>query len=223
MARAAAAGVTGVLVPGVVEAQWPRLRALAAVHGWRFGVGTHPQFLPESRAVPDDLDGADAIGECGLDGPTQVEMDEQERVLTAHLALARDSGLPLILHCFRAHDRMLPLLKRFAPLRGVMHSYSGGPELVGAYVALGLHLSFAGAVSWENARKPLNALRRVPLERLLAETDAPDQCPRPHRGRSEPAFVADVIAAMERVRGEPLRDVLTANATALGWGPVRSP
>jgi TatD DNase family protein len=104
-----------------------------------------------------------------------------------------------------------------------MHSYSGGPELVGAYVALGLHLSFAGAVSWENARKPLNALRRVPLERLLAETDAPDQCPRPHRGRSEPAFVADVIAAMERVRGEPLRNVLTANATALGWGPVRSP
>ncbi|MES2642610.1 MAG: TatD family hydrolase [Myxococcota bacterium] len=219
MARAAAAGVRGVVVPGVIEAQWPRLRAQAQQYGWRFGVGTHPQSLPESRAVPQDLDGADAIGECGLDGPTPVPMDEQVLVLAAHLALARDAGLPLILHCFRAHDRMLPLLRRYAPLRGVMHSYSGGPELVDAYVALGLHLSFAGPVTWDNARKPLNALRRVRKDRLLAETDAPDQCPRPHRGRSEPAFVVHVIEAMERVRGEALREQLMENACALGWGP----
>ncbi len=219
MARAIAAGVTTVVVPGVVETQWPRLRALASEHGWLFGVGTHPQALPESRAVPDNVDGAHAIGECGLDGPTPVAMEEQERVLAGHLALAHDTGLPLILHCFRAHDRMVPLLRRFAPLRGVMHSYSGGPELVDAYVALGLHVSFAGPVTWENARKPLNALRRVPRDRLLAETDAPDQCPRPHRGRSEPAFLVHVIDAMERVRGEPLRDQLRANAAALGWAP----
>ncbi len=218
MARAAAAGVGGVLVPGVIEAQWPRLRALARAHGWRFGVGTHPQCLPESRAVPAELDGASAIGECGLDKPTPVPMDEQERVLEAHLALARESGLPLILHCYRAHDRMLPLLRRWAPLRGVMHSYSGGPELVDAYVALGLHVSFAGPVTWENARKPVHALLRVPRERLLAETDAPDQCPRPHHGRSEPAYLVHVVEAMERIRGEALRAQLAENAASLGWG-----
>lgn len=205
------------LVPGVIEAQWPRLRAQAAHHGWRFGVGTHPQVLPESRAVPTDLTGASAIGECGLDGPTPVPMEEQEKVLGAHLALARESGLPLILHCFRAHHRMLPLLRRWAPLRGVMHSYSGGPDLVADYVALGLHVSFAGPVTWENAKKPVQALLRVPRERLLAETDAPDQCPRPHRGRSEPAFLVNVVQAMERLCGEELRDVLTQNAASLGW------
>jgi TatD DNase family protein len=217
MARARAAGVDTVVVPGVRAEQWPQLRATAAVYGWRFGVGTHPQVLPESRAVPTDLDGASAIGECGLDGPTPVPMDEQEHVLVAHLALARESGLPLILHCFRAHDRMVPLLRKWAPLRGVMHSYSGGPDLVAQYVAMGLHISFAGAVTWENARKPVAALLRVPRERLLAETDAPDQCPRPHRGRSEPAYVVHIVEAMERLRGEDLRAHLRENARALGW------
>lgn len=217
LARAAAAGVAGVLVPGMVEGQWPRLRALARAHGWRFGVGTHPQCLPESRAVPTDLDGASAIGECGLDGPTPVPMDEQVRVLEGHLALARASSLPLILHCFRAHGVMLATLKRWAPVRGVVHSYSGGAALVPEYVACGLHVSFAGPITWENARKPVEALRAVPRHRLLAETDAPDQCPRPHRGRSEPAHLVDVVAAMERLRGEPLREVLWENAASLGW------
>lgn len=210
-------GVERVVVPGVEEAQWPRLRALALAYGWRYGLGTHPQALPHTRAVPRDLHGASAIGECGLDGPTPVDMEEQEQVLAAHLGLARESGLPLILHCYRAHHRLLPLLRPWAPLRGVMHSYSGGPELVDAYVALGLHLSFAGPVTWDRVRKPLAALRRVPRDRLLAETDAPDQCPRPHRGRSEPAYLPLVVAAMERTRGEPLVEALRANAAALGW------
>lgn len=217
LARARAAGVTRVLVPGVRAEQWPLLRRDAARRGFLFGVGTHPQVLPETRAVPDDVTGAAAIGECGLDGPTPVPMEEQERVLALHLALARDTGLPLILHCWRAHHRMLPLLKRWAPLRGVMHSYSGGPELVGDYVALGLFVSFTGAVTWATAKKPLHALVRVPRDRLLAETDAPDQCPRPHHGRNEPAFLPHVVEAMERVRGEPLRDALDANARSLGW------
>lgn len=217
MERARAAGVTGVIVPGTSASQWPRLRALAAAHGWRYGVGTHPQCLPEDRRVPDDVTGACAIGECGLDGPTPFPMEEQERVLEAHLALARDTGLPLILHCWRAHHRMLPLLRRWAPLRGVMHAYSGGAELVADYVALGLHLSFAGPITWDGARRPVNALLRVPAHRLLAETDAPSQCPRPHYGRSEPAYVGLVIDAMERIRAESLHDRLVENAAALGW------
>lgn len=216
--RARRAGVTRVLLPGVHPRQWESLRALARARGWSFALGTHPRCLPEGRgAAPDTLDGAVAVGECGLDGPTPIPMEEQERVLEAHLALAREAGLPVILHCYRAHHRMLPLLRRWAPLRGVMHSYSGGPELVADYVALGLHLSFAGAITWEGARRPVNALRRVPRERLLAETDGPDQCPRPHRGRSEPAYLVDVVAAMERLRDEPLVEALDANARALGW------
>lgn len=211
---ARAAGMT-IVVPGVHEAQWPRLRAQAASWGVAFAVGTHPQCLPESRAVPTDVAGACAIGECGLDHAVPVPMDEQARVLAAHVALAVDTKLPLILHCYRAHPTMLAVLRRFGPLRGVMHSYSGGPELVADYLQIGLHISLAGVVTYDNARKPLNTLRRVPRERLLAETDAPDQCPRPHRGRNEPSFLPYVIAAMEAARGEPLADLLTANAVEL--------
>ena len=85
------------------------------------------------------------------------------------------------------------------------------------YVQLGLHLSVAGAVTRPQARKPIEALRRVPLERLLAETDSPDQAPDPVRGRSEPAMLPLVVAAMERVRGEPLAARLVENAAALGF------
>ena len=149
MRRARDAGVARVVVPGVSAAQWPRLRALSAEHGWAFAIGTHPQCLPDGLDVPEDVTGAAAIGECGLDGPTPLAMEVQERVLEAQLGLARDTGLPVILHCWRAHQRMLPLLRRWAPLRGVMHAYSGGAELVEDYVALGLHLSFAGSITWE--------------------------------------------------------------------------
>ena len=102
-------------------------------------------------------------------------------------------------------------------MRGVLHSYSGGAELVDAYVALGLHLSFTGIVTHDNARRPLNAVRRVPAHRLLVETDAPDQCPRPRRGRNEPAFLPLVLAALEAARGEPLAARIEANARELGW------
>lgn len=215
--RARAVGVDRVLVPGVSEDQWATLRQEAPRRGWLFALGTHPRVLPTSLAVPRDLSGACAIGECGLDRGVPVAMDVQERVLEAHLAVAREAGLPVLLHCVRAHDRLVPLLRRWGPVRGVLHSYSGGAELVREYLALGLHFSFAGVITHDNARKPLHALQRVPRERLLVETDAPDQCPRPRHGRNEPAFLPLVVAAMERVRGEPLRDQLEENARSLGW------
>jgi TatD DNase family protein len=78
-----------------------------------------------------------------------------------------------------------------------MHSYSGGAELVPIYRDLGLAFSFAGPVTYPNARRPLEAVRAVPPELLLAETDAPDQAPALHRGgRSEPAYVAEIVAAL---------------------------
>lgn len=223
--RAREAGVDRFLVPGTDAAQWPALRRLAATRGWRFALGTHPWRLPattgpagENPAVlPDDLTGAAAVGECGLDAAIPVPLEAQTAVLHAHLALARDAGLPVILHCVRAHDRLLAVLREFGPLRGVVHSYSGGADRVDAYVALGLHLSFGGAITWERARRPVDSLRRVPLHRLLLETDAPDQCPRPHHGRSEPAHLPLILAAAEGHRGEPLAATLDENAAALGW------
>ena len=96
----------------------------------------------------------------------------------------------------------------------MLHSYSGGAGLVACYRDLGFAFSFAGPVTYANARKPLEAARAVPLELLLAETDAPDQAPSPHRGsRSEPAYVAHVVAALAAARGLPVDLVAGATAT----------
>ena len=233
--RAWAAGVRGLVVPGIGPSTWDALLE------WplrdprvQVGLGIHPQLLPELPARDDDahlarLDellgrgGAVAVGECGLDGPSEAgaPMERQLRVLEAHVELAKKHRLPLLVHCLRAQPHLQRLLKRLAvPDAGlVLHSFSGSAELVPFYVAHGCHVSFAGPVSFEEARRPLDALRAVPLERLLVETDAPDQAPHPHRGgRSEPAYLPLIVAAMARARGEDparLAEALTANARAL--------
>ena len=97
---------------------------------------------------------------------------------------------------------------RTGPVAGVLHSYSGGADLVPVYRDLGLAFSFAGPVTYANARRPIEAARAVPDELLLAETDAPDQAPAPHRGgRSEPAFVAAVIAGLAAARGTTAAEI----------------
>lgn len=233
--RAWAAGVTGLVVPGVApetwEAllEWPRRDARVQV-----GLGVHPQFLPALDERDDErhlarLDEllakgtAIAVGECGLDGPTAatVPLERQVRVLRGHFALARKHRLPLLMHCLRAHPALLELLKdEPVPEAGLlMHSYSGSADLTKKYVRFGCHFSFAGPVSFVEARRPIDALKSVPLERLLVETDAPDQAPHPHRGaRSEPAYLPLIVDAMARQRGESpetLRRALLENTRRL--------
>ncbi len=232
LARARAAGVTEVVVPAVGPPWDGLLRLARSTPGVHAGVGVHPQLLPELDACDDDRllsdlesalgrGGAVAVGECGLDGPSSqgAPLERQRWVLAGHLALARRFSLPVVLHCLRAHEPLLELLEREPlPAGGVLHSYSGGPELVPRYARLGLHFAFAGPVTFEKARRPLEAVRAVPPERLLLETDAPDQTPRPHRGRNEPAYLAEIAAAVARALGTTVEavDALTsANARSL--------
>ncbi len=229
------------MVPGIGPGNWPTLLS------WRttptsdrriqIALGVHPQLLPELDPATDaerltQLDAllakgvAVAVGECGLDGPSAqgAPILRQLEVLRGHFALARKHGLPLLLHCLRAHPQLLQLLKEEAPVpRGILlHSYSGSGELVKKYLEHGCHFSFAGPVTFTEARRPLDALKAVPLDRLMAETDAPDQAPHPHRGeRSEPAYLPLIVEAMARARGEPLealRAATTRNARAFFAG-----
>jgi len=134
-------------------------------------------------------------------------MERQLRVLDTHARLARKHRLPLLIHCQKAHPVLEEWLARTPlPDAGViLHSYSGGPARVEAYVRRGCHLSFAGPVSWPEARKPVEALRLTPRDRLLVETDAPDQAPAPHRGgRNEPAFLTMVVEATAAALDEPV-------------------
>jgi TatD DNase family protein len=234
LVRARAAGVTDVLVPAIGPSGWSALLALVrATPGLHAGLGIHPQLLPALAPSDDDrhladLDaalargGAVAVGECGLDGPSVAagaSLERQVAVLSGHLALARKYGLPVSLHAYKALGPMLALLERDGlPHGGVLHSFSGSAEQVRPFLPLGLHFAFAGALTWERARKPVLAIRAVPPERLLLETDAPDQTPRPHHGRCEPAHLAEVAAAAAAALGLPLAelDALTsANALRL--------
>lgn len=236
IARASAAGVTGMLVPAVRPATWPQLIELGAAHvaaGLRLALGIHPQIVPElpadelARGLPDALCAAIAaaqaahpglivaVGECGLDGGT-ADPDLQERCFRAQLRAARALRLPAIIHVLRAHDRAPAILReeRVAEHGGVLHSYSGGADLVPIYRDLGLCFSFAGPVTYPGSRRPVAAARAVPDELLLAETDAPDQAPAPHRGgRCEPAMVAAVLAGLAAARGRSAAE-LTALTTA---------
>ena len=137
------------------------------------------------------------------------------------LELAHTLRLPIILHCVRAHGRMLELLEAHGPLPrgGVMHAYGGPEELIPRYQKLNLRFSFGGIITHENAKKPRTALTHVPGELLLVETDGPSQVPKGLvRRRSEPADVAQVLAEMARLRGEPahlLARKTSENAAAL--------
>jgi len=223
LGRAWAAGVEGILVPAIGPDAWETLLGLPRNdRRVQVGLGIHPQRLPE---LPEEGDGpalerldallasggAVAVGECGLDGPSVsgAPMTRQVRVLEGHARLARKHGLPLLLHCQRAHPALEEWLAGAQlPEAGVvLHSYSGGPARVAAYVARGCHLSFAGPVSWPEARKPVEALRLTPRDRLLVETDAPDQAPAPYRGgRNEPAFLVRVVEATAAALGKSVQE-----------------
>jgi TatD DNase family protein len=221
VARATAAGVAGILIPAIRPRTWSALRALARRHagaGVRCALGIHPQIVPALE--PDELAGdltarlidaardACAIGECGLDGGTGAHA-LQEQIFRAHLRAARATGKPLVIHVLRGHDAAPRILREEGPVTGVLHSYSGGAGLVPIYRDLGLAFSFAGPVTYAGARRPVEAARAVPADLLLAETDAPDQAPRPHRGRSEPAFVAAVVAGLAAARGVTAAEIAT--------------
>jgi len=228
LARAAAAGVEGILVPAIRPATWNAVRALAG-GPVRIALGIHPQIVPELAAEERALTaealaeaasdaGAIAIGECGLDGGTG-ERELQEQLLRMQIRAARLAKLPLVVHVLRAHDLAPRVLReeRAHEVGGVMHSYSGGAELVPVYRDLGFAFSFAGPVTYENARRPLEAVRAVPAELLLVETDGPDQAPAKYRGgRSEPAFVVEIVNAIAAATGrDDIAAVTTANARRL--------
>jgi len=234
LARARAAGVTELVVPAVGPDGWAGLAAYAAATpGVHFGLGIHPQLVPELDPAHDDRlladleaalgrGGAVAVGECGLDGPSVdagAPLDRQLALLRGQLALARRFRLPAILHVLRAHDAALAALREEPlPAGGVLHSWSGSAEQVAPFAALGLHFSFAGPVTYERARKPAAAARAVPADRLLLETDAPDQTPRPLRGRNEPAHLPLVAAAVASAVGTTVAELearTTRNARVL--------
>lgn len=235
-ARAVAAGVHGMLVVGIDAATSARARELGQLPHVRWSTGLHPNDALRLDAEWDAIaalardPGCAAIGETGMDTyRDRCPLEQQERSLLCHLALAHELGLPVILHCRDAFEPLFRVLRDWVathgkPLRGVMHCFSGGPQEAAEAVALGLHLSFAGPITY-----PKNALLReaaaaAPADRLLVETDSPFLPPQPLRGkRNEPAFVCHALGSLAAARGIEVAEAAELtfrNAAALFGAPA---
>ncbi|MCB9778844.1 MAG: TatD family hydrolase [Alphaproteobacteria bacterium] len=222
LAEATKAGVLGHLVAGVDPAGWQRQCDLAVTAPQRvfLALGLHPWAVARLdddavdaalAALPAALDGAlgarpVALGELGLDRSRAVPADSrsrQRRAFRHQLALARAVDLPVVLHIVRAHGEALEILRSdgLPSSGGMVHSASTPADLVPAFLSLGLHLSFAGNVTRHDKARAAAAC--VPLDRLLAETDAPDQPPAGHDAPNRPALLPEIVAALAAVHAVP--------------------
>jgi len=163
-----------------------------------------------------------AIGEMGLDYYRNLSpRNIQQQVFRQQIDLAAETGKPIIVHDRDAHGDVMAILKeeKAAATGGVLHCFSGSPEMATECIKMGFYISIAGPVTFRNARKLYEIAMMVPLERLLVETDAPYLTPEPHRGkRNESAYVVHVGERIAELRGlstEELAMATTENAKRL--------
>ncbi len=193
-------------------------------------VGVHPndcgtaaefeQRFAEIKQLA-DAGGFHAIGETGLDYFREWCAPEvQIKGFEAHLQLASQLNLPVIIHCREAGLAVLEVLKnQKSSVAGIMHCFAEGPDMVQAFLDLGLHISFAGNMTYPKSQHLRDAAKLVPMDRILVETDAPFLAPQPKRGkRNEPAYVAytlERLADVKEVTVEALAEQTYHNAAQL--------
>lgn len=212
LARAREAGVRSIIVPGIDLATSRAAIALAERYDMVYAAaGIHPN--DSHRAEPGDLaeirrlaehPRVIAIGETGLDyyrdrAPREV----QAFFFAAHLDMARENGLPVIVHFRNVEDDGLDLIgpERFRETRGVFHSFGGSAAFAERVVAMGWYVGFTGPLTYKKSDR-VEVARAVPLERILVETDSPFLSPQRHRGtRNEPAHVAEIAEKLAEIKG----------------------
>lgn len=220
LARARAAGVELMLTISTHVARFQTYAALAENHPDIFcTVGTHPHNAGEEPDIAVDTlvtlsqhPRCVAIGEAGLDFfYDKAPRDIQEKVFRTHIAAARQTGLPLIIHARDADDLMISILREeFArgAFKAVLHCFSSGEAVARCGVELGFLVSFSGILTFKNSDEIRRIAALVPRDQLLVETDAPYLAPVPYRGkRNEPAFVAHTNAVLADVHGVSAADM----------------
>ena len=246
--RARAAGVLGLVMPAVAVAHFETVRALAHASGAAYALGIHPLWT--AQAAEGDLerlaqhlhDWRDdphlvAVGEIGLDHfVPDLDHDLQRRYYRAQLKLARDAGLPVILHVRRSADALLQGLRQIEVPGGIAHAFNGSAVQAGQFVARGFALGFGGTLSFERSLQIRALAQQLPATALVLETDAPDIPPHwlyrtageraagQPQGRNEPAELPRIAAVLAGLRGWSLEDTAlqtTANAHAALPGLAR--
>lgn len=232
IARAQAAGVVDIIAMGVTADSSTRCVKLAQQYdGLHAAVGIQPNYVHEAAAGDWDTvvrltrePGVVALGETGLDrywdfAPFELQQDYFDR----HIRFSQETDLPFIVHMRECEDDIMAMLREAAgraPLKGVMHSYTGPVEMAAECVELGMYISFAGMVTFKKSDDLRAVSAAVPLDRLLIETDAPYLSPEPMRKirRNEPAHVVHTCACLADVRNlrvEKVAAATTANAKRL--------
>ncbi|MFN3241386.1 MAG: TatD family hydrolase [Planctomycetota bacterium] len=216
-ARAVAANVGALLVVGIDAPTSEAARALARLPGVRWSAGLHPndsshfdEQWPAIEALARDPS-CTAVGETGLDCfRDRTPLQQQERSLRAHLALARELDLPVIFHCRDAFEPLFAVLDDEPSVRGVMHCFSGGVAEAKRSLDLGLYLSFAGPLTYKKNDVLREACAFTPADRVLVETDAPFLPPQSRRGkRNEPALILETLTRLAEVRSLTLEAAAT--------------
>jgi TatD DNase family protein len=233
--RARTAGVVTMLAVGVTAESSRKCLAIARQHAGVFAtVAIHPNYLAESADVAADFavieelardERVVAIGETGLDRHWDfTPFDVQQASFDRHMRLAHERGLPFIVHMRDCEaDIMAALHAAHAErgmLSGVMHSFTGDAAMAAECMALGMHISFAGMVTYKKSQALRDCAATIPDDRLLIETDAPYLSPEPVRSirRNEPAYVRHTAECIARARGvtvEEIAALTTANACRL--------
>ena len=215
--------VTHALCIAVEMPAWPAVHALAAEHANLYAsVGVHPDYVETPEPTVDLLVAKSrepkivAIGETGLDYyRLEGDLEWQRARFRTHIRAAREARRPLVIHTRSSAADTLALMRdeRAHECGGVMHCFTETWEVASAAIDLGFHISFSGIVTFKNATGLKDVARRVPLDRMLIETDSPYLAPVPYRGkRNQPAYVPHVAAEIARLRDVPVGDIAAATS-----------
>ena len=211
VARMAATNVTHAMCISVTYPEWPSVVALAERHSNIYATaGVHPDYEDiEEPTVASLLERAQhpkvqAIGETGLDYYRLTgDLEWQRERFRTHIRAARECGKPLVIHTRSASEDTLRIMReeRAEEVGGVMHCFTETWDVASASIDMGFHISFSGIVSFKTAADLREVAKKVPLDRMLIETDSPYLAPVPYRGRrNEPSYVPHVAAAIAAVR-----------------------
>lgn len=222
MGRAAQAGVGRIICVGVdLKSSRRAVEIAGRLPGVFAAVGIHPHDAGRAdRRAFQELetlarrDRVIAVGETGLDyfrlrSPKEEQIDSFNR----HIELAAKVDLPLIVHCRDAYEDVGTILAEKKPAKVLLHCFSADLAQAVVFLGMGCYISFAGVVTFSNAKALQEAAAHIPLDRLLVETDCPYLAPEPHRGRpNEPAFVAHTAQRIAELKSLPLQQVIKETA-----------